>query len=227
PRHADAVTAHLEDALRALGVEHRRVHRRAVLCPELKHLPDLDAALKNEASAAARTGIALAGDAQVGEFHVGEIARLHHADEMLISLVRASDAVGEPGERAIGDTTEAGLQADRAGEADGRAGDARDDVLRRERDRLRAESFLELRLRERMVAAHHRHDCVAAVYDVDEALHEALRRHAEKRAHLFDAALPGRCDLAERRCFRRAAGVTLQRRTTRGRAVRRTDRRFL
>src|SRR5439155_23317956 len=129
PRHADAVTAHLEDALRALGVEHRRVHRRAVLRPELKHLPDLDAALKNGASAAARTGIALAGDAQVGEFYVGEIARLHHADEMLISLVRASDAVGEPGERAIGDTAEAGLQADRAGEADGRAGDARDDVL--------------------------------------------------------------------------------------------------
>ena len=67
-RDADAVAAHLDRPLLAVGVEEGRAHRRAVLGAEVEDLPDLDAAMLRERPVvAARAAVAGARLPQVGE----------------------------------------------------------------------------------------------------------------------------------------------------------------
>src|SRR5262249_58929999 len=101
--------------------------------------------------------------------------------------IRARYRAADAAQRGTGE--DAALEPHRAREPERRPGDALHRGLVGERYRLTAEGCAQLRLRDLVVAAHQHHHRVAAGTLVDQGLDEALRRHAEERAHLGDAAL--------------------------------------
>ena len=101
-RHADAIAAHQHDRALALLVEHRGVHRLAVLAAELEDVPDLDAAGDAERAPARRAGVAGHDVAQVHRLGFGQVAAPVDAGEVRVALVGAADEVRQVRGRVVG-----------------------------------------------------------------------------------------------------------------------------
>ncbi len=109
--HTDAVTAHGHVARHALRVEHRGVHRFAVLGAELKYLPDLDPASHGQ-RCSGRAGVAVDGIAQVCDLRERDIAIPVDAGEVVTLAIGATDEVGHGGNGLVDNDRNA--QVDRA-----------------------------------------------------------------------------------------------------------------
>ena len=158
-RDADAVAAHLDRLLLAVGVEEGRAHRLAVLGAEVEDLADLDAAVALEDAVRRSAGSGRPARACAGRRSArpGRSRSWSTPTRCWSVALAPATAPRMPRERAIGEDADA--QADRAGEADRRAGHAaRPSRSSASVTALAAERLLQLGLAELVVAAHQRRD---------------------------------------------------------------------
>ena len=119
---ADAVAAHEDDLLLAVGIEEGGIQRLGILGAEFEDMTDLDAAPHlQHAAAAARAGIAVGDVADVGKLRQREVALRVDVFQVVIRFVGAGNEIAHPLDRQVGN--DADLEADRPGKADRRPGD--------------------------------------------------------------------------------------------------------
>src|SRR5207249_3648811 len=164
---------------------------------QTEDLTDLDAPVLAEGTAlAARTRIAPAGLPEVGEDQAGEITRLVDVHDVLVGAIRTADHPTHTAQRRVGHQPR--LEPDRSGEADRRTRHPLDRRLVGQGHRLAAQRGLELGLGELVVAPYERRDDASALRAIEQGLDEALRRLAEKAAHLLHRPLSWRGHPLER-----------------------------
>src|SRR5262249_55505537 len=153
----------------------------------------LDPAMLGEGTVvAARTAVAGARLAQVGEADAAEVARLIDVDDVLVGAVATTDRIADPAEGSVGE--DANLEVDGAGESNRSARDLLDRRLVGEIDGIAAERALHLGRRRLVVTAHEDRNDVACARPEEQRLDEALHRQAQERGDVLDALLPRRRD---------------------------------
>ncbi len=94
-RHTDAVTAHQHLHLRAGLVQHRGIHRGAVLASELEYVPHLDAPHDPQAPVARGAGVPRHDIAQVGGQRLGQVPAPVDPGQVGIAFVGTANEIGQ------------------------------------------------------------------------------------------------------------------------------------
>ena len=155
PLDTDAVAAHHDRVLGAVGVEHRGPHRFGIFRAELEDVAGLDATDDLDRGAAHRACLTGADFAQIGPLVDRNVALDGDAGVVPVVLVGAGGETGAARERVIGDDPQA-LDPDRTERA-GHRPEVLVSFFRRGRPEVdRAGGVLQLLEVELMVAAHER-----------------------------------------------------------------------